>query len=194
MILTGKKIIKEVEKGEIAISPFLKENVQPNSVNVRIFPGLYCLSHNDAPLDPKKGDSATYTKVPCSKEEREFSWLLLPGKLYLGSTVESTVSEKYVPMLSGVSSLARLGVSIHQTAGFGDIGWGFPDYRRDAKPDLTKNCTYPTWTLEITVLYPTIIRPYQRIGQVYFIKPKGELTNYEGRYHYQREPQPIIKI
>ncbi len=83
-------------------------------------------------------------------------------------------------MFGGRSSIGRLGINTHITAGFGDLGWGF---NQDNK------CYYPTWTLEITVVHPIRIYPNTRIGQVYFIVPQGEIEFYTGKYSKQQKPQ-----
>ena len=90
---------------------------------------------------------------------------LEPGKLYLGRTVERTRSDKLVPMLEGRSSIGRLGMFIHVTAGFGDVGFnGF-------------------WTLEIFVVQPLVIYPLVEVCQIYFHDIQGEFTTYQnGKY------------
>ena len=94
--------------------------------------------------------------------------MLRPGRLYLGKTVEWTSSPGFVPMYEGRSSLGRLGVSSHITAGFGDIGFE------------------GNWTLEISVVQPVRIYPGMRIGQLYWHKPVGEITStYQGKYQGQ---------
>lgn len=96
--------------------------------------------------------------------------VLLPDKLYLGSTVEHTECHGLVPWLDGRSSLGRLGVQIHATAGRGDDGF----------------CG--TWTLEITVTHPILVRPGMRIGQLTFFTTTGERRPYAGRYAGQSGP------
>jgi dCTP deaminase len=87
-------------------------------------------------------------------------------------------------MFEGRSSIGRLGINTHITAGFGDVGWGY-------LPDEKGNpvCQFPTWTLEIEVVHPIRVYPDVRIGQVYFMRPEGEITFYKGKYTKQREPQ-----
>lgn len=95
----------------------------------------------------------------------ESGLLLKPGELYLGSTNEEAGSDIYVPMLEGRSSLGRLGVYIHVTAGVGDVGFK------------------KRWTLELTVVKPVIIYPNIRVGQVMFHTAKGNTnTLYTGKY------------
>ncbi len=84
--------------------------------------------------------------------------LLQPGRVYLARTVERTFTDKYVPMLEGRSSVGRLGISVHVTAGFGDIGFN------------------GHWTLEITVEQPTVIYPDVEICQIYYHTIKATMT------------------
>jgi dCTP deaminase len=87
-------------------------------------------------------------------------------------------------MFEGRSSIGRLGINTHITAGFGDVGLG---YVEDAEGKL--KCLFPTWTLEIEVVHPIQVYPNIRIGQVYFMTPEGKLAYYKGKYNLQREPQ-----
>jgi dCTP deaminase len=87
-------------------------------------------------------------------------------------------------MFEGRSSIGRLGINTHITAGFGDVGWGYVP-----GPSGQLECRFPTWTLEIEVVHPIRIYPNVRIGQVYFMKPEGELRFYKGKYSLQKTPQ-----
>ena len=101
----------------------------------------------------------------------EEGFILQPGVLYIGRTVERTFTDKFIPMINGRSSGGRLGISIHITAGFGDIGFD------------------GTWTLEITAVEPVIIYPYTEIAQVCYFKPCGNTRKlYNGRYNGQIDP------
>lgn len=100
----------------------------------------------------------------------ETGYVLRPGVLYIGRTVERTATEKYIPMLNGRSSGGRLGISIHVCAGFGDIGFD------------------GTWTLEITVVEPVIVYPNVEIAQVSYFTPCGNTDRkYRGRYYGQTD-------
>lgn len=113
------------------------------------------------------------TNNTSSEMEIERSGVVLqPGQLYLGSTVERTRCDGLVPWLDGRSSVGRLGVSIHVTAGRGDDGWE------------------GTWTLEITVVHPTRIYSGMRIGQLTFLTIDGERSPYQGKYNGQSGPTP----
>lgn len=176
MILTGKRILEEVNYGNIHITPLKEAHVGPNSIDVTLAPVLR--QYEEHCLDAKKGHGTWELPIPPE------GIVLEPGRLYLGSTVETAVSTKYVPMYEGRSSLARLGVATHIAAGFGDIGWGYEEVNGDLV------CVYPTWTLEITVVQPVRLYAGMRVGQVYFLEADGEVEYYHGKYNHQSGPQP----
>jgi len=155
MILSGKEIEKEIGKN-IYISDFNKKRINPNSYNLRLADEL--LIYDEEVLDMKKKNRTKKIKIP--KE----GFLLEPGKLYLARTAEKTKTNKYVPMLEGRSSVGRLGLSIHVTAGFGDVG--FDGY----------------WTLELWVVQPVIIYPGIEICQIYYNELKGDYDPYKSKY------------
>ena len=95
--------------------------------------------------------------------------VLETGKLYLGRTVEYTRTDKYVPMLEGRSSVGRLGLFIHVTAGFGDVGFhGF-------------------WTLEISCVQPIKIYSGVEICQIYYHSIKGDYNKYCSKKYQNNE-------
>jgi dCTP deaminase len=101
--------------------------------------------------------------------------LLEPHRLYLGRTIEYTKTFNLVPMLEGRSSVGRLGLFIHVTAGFGDVGF----------------CGY--WTLEIFCIQPIRIYPNVEICQVYYHDLLGEHELYEsGKYQHNQGVQPSL--
>ena len=173
-MLTGPEIRRQREQGRIVIEPFSSDRINPNSYDV-------CLQKTIGMYEKRYLDAAKPN--PCEFINIQKSgYTLYPNKIYLGATIESTVSMFYVPIIYGKSSLARLGLSIHATAGFGDLGWGF----------VGGKCTYPTWTLELSVLQPLKIYAEMRIGQVMFEKADGEALHYTGKYNHQKGPQPFI--
>ena len=112
MILSGKEIVKHLGK-EIIITPFHPERVNPNSYNLSLYNQL--MVYDDYELDMAKPNPASIIDIP------EDGYVLQPNKLYLGRTNEYTKTDGYIPMLEGRSSVGRLGVFIHVTAGFGDV-------------------------------------------------------------------------
>ncbi len=109
MILSGLKIKEELNKN-IFIEPFCENKLNPNSYNLSLFDEL--VVYDEDFLDMKKEHKTKTIKIP--KE----GLLLEPNKLYLGRTNEYTRTENYVPMLEGRSSIGRLGLYIHVTAGY----------------------------------------------------------------------------
>lgn len=114
------------------------------------------------------------TKNPNNSETLEISetgLLLEPNKLYLGRTNEYTKTYGFVPLLSGLTELASLGMEIHITAGFGDNGFE------------------GTWTLEIICANPTIVYPNMPIGRIYYYPLIGDSSiEYRGKYFGQIDP------
>ncbi|MGM9543762.1 MAG: dCTP deaminase [Romboutsia timonensis] len=155
MILTGEEIKRRYNNGDIYIDNFDATKVNPNSYNLKLHNKLLIY---DNLLDMKKENKATEIIIP------EDGFLLQPGRLYLGRTLERTETHNLVPMLEGRSSVGRLGVFIHATAGFGDVG--FNGY----------------WTLEISCVEPVIIYPNIDICQIYYHTVQGAITEYEGKY------------
>lgn len=156
MILSGKEILKHIGK-EIQIEPFDENRLNPNSYNLSLANEL--LVYEDEVLDMKKDHAVRKIVIP--KE----GLLLEPHKLYLGRTNEFTKTEGFVPMLEGRSSTGRLGLFIHVTAGFGDVG--FAGY----------------WTLEIFCVQPIRIYPNVEVCQIYYHDIHGEYDCYQsGKY------------
>lgn len=156
MILTGDEIKKRIGR-DIKIKPFNKNQLGPNSYNLRLSREL--ITYNDFTLDCKKKNTTQPILF------RDIGLQLSPGTLYLGRTIEHTTTKNLVPMLEGISSYGRLGISIHVTAGFGDIG--FNGY----------------WTLEITCVQPVIIYPGMIIAQIYYNTVCGTIgKTYNGKY------------
>lgn len=162
-MLTGSKILEEIERGGIKITPFEKKQLNPNSYNVRL--GHTLKVYTEEVLDFEKDNPSRTIIIP--KE----GFTLQPGELYIGNIVERVASDKYISAVDGRSSVGRLGILIHATAGFGDIGFD------------------GNYTLEIFCIKPVKIYPEMLIGQVYFSEPYGDVDFlYRGRYQGQTEP------
>lgn len=166
MILSGLEIKNKIGK-EIHIEPFEESRLNPNSYNLRLHNEL--LVYDTDVLDMKQENPTKKVIIP--KE----GLLLEPGKLYLGRTIEHTKTDTYVPMLEGRSSIGRLGLFIHVTAGFGDVGFsGF-------------------WTLEIFCVQPIRIYPEVEICQIYYHSIDGEYEKYSsGKYQNNNCVQPSM--
>lgn len=156
MILSGLEIKNRVGK-DIFIDPFDENRINPNSYNLSLHNEL--VVYTEDVLDMKKDNAHKTIEIP------ESGLVLEPGKLYLGRTHEYTETKNLVPMLEGRSSIGRLGLFVHVTAGFGDVG--FAGY----------------WTLEIHCIQPIKIYPYVEICQVYYHTIEGGYREYNsGKY------------
>lgn len=158
MILTGSEIIRRYNTGEIHISPFNESFINPNSIDVSLYPEIIEVRYDGDYIDLR--DLSSLKKRSIVHDLRKAPLVIKPGILYLGCTNEEVGSRNYVPMYDGRSSTARIGLASHITAGFGDLG-----FERQ-------------WTLEIVTVYPIRIpsveeEPIFRIGQVYFERPEG---------------------
>lgn len=164
-MLTGNEILKQIKKGNIGIEPFDINCLNPNSYNVHLANKLKVYDNN-AVLDLKTQNN--YFKEIIIPSE---GFILLPNTLYIGATKEVISSDKFISSIDGRSSIGRLGMQIHLTAGFGDIGF------------------HGTYTLEITVVQPVRIYPDFQVAQVHFEKPDGKIDFlYKGRYQGQKDP------
>lgn len=152
MILSDNKILEAIEKGDIVIEPFVKEKLGTNSYDVHL--GKILAVYTERELDAKKHNTINYIEIP------EEGYIIQPGIIYLGVTQEYTETHHAVPFLEGKSSVGRLGIDIHATAGKGDVGF----------------CN--TWTLEISCVQPVRIYAGMPIGQLIYFAVEGDIENY----------------
>jgi len=173
MVLTGLEILAQVNAGSIYIDDFDMKRLNPNSYNLRLHNelkvydmlqiGTECYRdpkyHGIATLDMKKKNPMRAIIIP------DEGLTLVPGELYLGRTMERTKTVGYCPQIEGRSSIGRLGIDIHKTAGWGDDG--FDNF----------------WTLEITVVHPVRVYPFVEICQIIYMKTYGDASmKYKGKY------------
>lgn len=160
MILSGKEIERNLGES-IVIEPFKRERLNPNSYNLTLHNELR--TYRDHALDMRVENLSDELRIP------EDGLLLEPRRLYLGRTVEYTETHGYVPMLEGRSSIGRLGLFVHITAGFGDVGFkGF-------------------WTLEIFCVQPIRIYAGVEICQIFYHSIEGQYESYSsGKYQNNR--------
>jgi dCTP deaminase len=149
MILSDEKILEEMEKGTIVIMPFERRFLGTNSYDVHLGRSL-AVYRNDI-LDARINNEVDYIEIP------DEGLILLPHRLYLGVTEEYTETHAHVPFLEGKSSVGRLGIDIHATAGKGDVGF----------------CN--TWTLEISVKQPVRVYDKMPIGQLIYFEVSGDV-------------------
>jgi dCTP deaminase len=166
MILSGEEIRKRLGQ-EICIEPFAPERLNPNSYNLTLHDEL--ITYEEVVLDMAQPNRTRRIRIP------QEGLVLAPQKLYLGRTVERTVTHNYVPMIEGRSSIGRLGLFVHVTAGFGDVG--FAGY----------------WTLEMFAVQPIRIYPGVPICQIFYHQLAGDFTEYcSDKYQHNRDIQPSL--
>jgi len=173
MVLTGLEILAQVKIGSIYIDDFDIKRLNPNSYNLRLHNELkvydmerICIeskkeprSYGRAVLDMKKMNPTKTLIIP------EEGLIIHPGELYLGRTFERTRTNGFCPQIEGRSSVARLGIDIHKTAGWGDDG--FDNF----------------WTLEIAATLPVRIYPFVEFCQIIYMKTFGDASmKYKGKY------------
>jgi dCTP deaminase len=156
MILSGREIRSNLGS-RIRIDPFNENQLNPNSYNLRLHDRLRV--YREHVLDMRVENHSDEIIIPPDGLELE------PQRLYLGRTVEHTETDGFVPMLEGRSSIGRLGLFVHITAGFGDVGFrGF-------------------WTLEMFCVQPIRVYPGVEICQVFYHTLQGEYEPYHsGKY------------
>jgi dCTP deaminase len=166
MILSGKRIRSSLG-GDIVIDPFQEEQLNPNSYNLTLHNEL--LVYEEVVLDMRKPNRIRRITIPPE------GLVLSPNQLYLGRTVERTETHNLVPMIEGRSSIGRLGLFVHVTAGFGDVGF----------------CGY--WTLEMFAVQPVRIYPGVAICQIFYHEISGEFVEYcSEKYQHNRDIQPSM--
>ena len=166
MILSGNEIRQQLG-GNIQIDPFDESRLNPNSYNLSLHDEL--LVYEEVVLDMRKSNRVARVQIP------EEGLVLTPNQLYLGRTAERTETHNLVPMIEGRSSIGRLGLFVHVTAGFGDVGFsGF-------------------WTLEMFAVQPVKIYPGVPICQIFFHQITGAITEYASdKYQHNRDIQPSM--
>ena len=179
MILSDKTIREELAAGRIVIDPLRDDCVQPSSVDLHVdnFFRVF-LNHTQRVIDVKD-DQENLTELVEVPEEDSF--VLHPGEFVLGSTLERVkLPDDLVARLEGKSSLGRLGLLIHSTAGFVDAGWD----------------GHLTLELSNVANLPITIYPGMKIGQISFLRmttpadvPYGS-KSVGSKYQGQRGPTP----
>jgi dCTP deaminase len=152
MILSDKKILAGIESGQIVIEPFRPECLGTNSYDVHL--GRHLAVYTARTLDARQHNTVSHFDIP------DEGFVLQPGILYLGVTEEYTETHNAVPFLEGKSSVGRLGIDIHATAGKGDVGFS------------------NTWTLEISCVQPVRVYAGMPVGQLIYFAVEGEIENY----------------
>ncbi len=166
MILSGDEISANLGSN-IVIEPYTPEQLNPNSYNLTLHNEL--LVYEEVVLDMRKPNRTRKITIP------DDGLVLNPNHLYLARTVERTETQNLVPMIEGRSSVARLGLFVHVTAGFGDVGF----------------CGY--WTLEMLATQPIRIYPGVAICQIFYHQIVGDIQRYRSeKYQNNQGIQPSL--
>jgi len=165
MILSGDEIRKHLGQ-QIIIDPFDESQLNPNSYNLRLHDEL--LTYEEVVLDMRQPNRTRRLKIPAD------GLVLNPNQLYLARTVEFTETHGFVPMIEGRSSIGRLGLFVHVTAGFGDVGFG------------------GYWTLEMFAVQPVRIYAKVPICQIFYHEIRGDYQEYAGKYQKNPDIQPSL--
>lgn len=160
MVLSDRTIKEELKKGRIVIDPMDENDIQPSSVDVHLDNKFRVFrNHGYAFIDVRKpmGDLTELVEI-----QDDVPFILHPGEFALGSTVEKiTLPDDLVARLEGKSSLGRLGLLIHSTAGYIDPGWS-----GNITLELSNVANLP-----ITLYYN------MRIGQISFVQMTTPVDN-----------------
>ena len=151
MILSDTAIRAALRDKRIVIRPFDASCLGTNSYDVHL--GRYLAVYHNGALDARERNPVREFRIPPE------GYVLVPGQLYLGVTEEYTETHGYVPFLEGKSSVGRLGIDIHSTAGKGDEGF----------------CNH--WTLEMSVKLPVRIYAGMPVGQLIYFEISGAVQH-----------------
>jgi dCTP deaminase len=166
MVLSGLEIKRRLGS-DIVIDPFDESRLNPNSYNLTLHDEL--MVYEEVVLDMRKSNRVRRISIPHE------GFVLQPNQLYLGRTAERTETHNLVPMIEGRSSIGRLGLFVHVTAGFGDVGF----------------CGY--WTLEMFAIQPIRIYAGVAICQIFYHDILGSFTEYQSdKYQYNTDIQPSL--
>jgi dCTP deaminase len=177
VLLSDRDILAEIDKGRVLLEPFDPGMVQPSSVDLRLDRLFRVFENHRYPhIDPAE-DQPELTRLVEPADDEPF--ILHPGEFVLGSTYEViTLPDDIAARLEGKSSLGRLGLLTHSTAGFIDPGFS----------------GHVTLELSNVATLPIKLWPGMKIGQLCFIKTSSAVENpygsgqYGSRYQGQRGP------
>ena len=179
MILSDRTIREELAAGRIVIEPLDEADIQPSSVDLRLDRYFRVFRNDTTPFIDPKARQEDLTELVEVSDDRAF--ILHPGEFVLGSTLERVaLPDDLVARLEGKSSLGRLGLLIHSTAGFVDAGWD----------------GHLTLELSNVANLPIALYPGMKIGQISFLRmtppadaPYGS-KSVGSKYQGQRGPTP----
>ena len=182
MILSDRTLREQLAAGRIVIDPLDESLIQPSSIDVRIS-NLFRVfrNHTRGVIDVKQDQTTLTELVEIDAGDPQAAFMLHPGEFVLGSTLERVVvPDDLVARIEGKSSLGRLGLLIHSTAGFIDAGFD----------------GHVTLELANVASLPITLDPGMKIGQVSFMMMTTTADNPYGKgakgskYQGQRGPTP----
>ena len=179
MVLSDRSIKEQLALGRIVVEPCDHADIQPSSIDLHLGPRFQVFRNSRYPyIDPQMEQRGLMDLVEATVGE---PFVLHPGEFVLGATIEHvTLPDDIVARLEGKSSLGRLGLLIHSTAGYVDPGWT------------------GTLTLELSNVanLPIVLTPGMAIGQISFMRMTTSVDRPYGteglgsRYQGQVEPTP----
>ena len=177
MLLSDRDIRAELEAGRVALDPYDPTMVQPSSIDVRLDRYFRLFDNHKYPVIDPAAEQPDLTRLV--EVERGEPFVLHPGEFVLGSTYEQvTLPDDVAARLEGKSSLGRLGLLTHSTAGFIDPGF----------------TGHVTLELSNVATLPILLWPGMKIGQLCFFRLTSPTENpygsaaYGSRYQGQRGP------
>ncbi|HXA30629.1 MAG TPA: dCTP deaminase [Acidimicrobiales bacterium] len=179
MVLSDRSIREALDAGRIVIEPRDDSSIQPSSVDLHVDRYFRLFRNHTSRVIDVREDQEDLTELVDIGEDLPL--ILHPGEFVLGSTLEKvTLPNDLVARLEGKSSLGRLGLLIHSTAGFVDAGWD----------------GHLTLELSNVANLPITVYPGMKIGQISFLqmttpadKPYGS-AGLKSKYQGQRGPTP----
>lgn len=177
MILSDRTIRAEIESGRIGIEPYDPTMIQPSSIDLRLDDRFLVFKSHTRPVIDVKQDLTDLTEMVRMDDDQPF--ILHPGEFVLGSTLEAvTLPDDLAARVEGKSSLGRLGLLTHATAGFVDPGFS----------------GHVTLELSNVATLPILLYPGMKIGQLCFFRLSSPAENpygsgvYGSHYQGQRGP------
>ena len=179
MLLSDRDILTELDSGRVQLDPLSRDMIQPSSIDVRLDKFFRVFDNHKYPhIDPAADQSDLTREVEVNSDE---TFVLHPGEFVLGSTYEVvSLPDDIAARLEGKSSLGRLGLLTHSTAGFIDPGFS----------------GHVTLELANVATLPIKLYPGMKIGQLCFFRLSSPADNpygsakYGSRYQGQRGPTP----
>jgi dCTP deaminase len=179
VLLSDRDILAELDAGRVQLDPLTRDMIQPSSIDVRLDKFFRVFDNHKYPhIDPAADQSDLTREVEVGSDE---TFVLHPGEFVLGSTYEVVgLPDDIAARLEGKSSLGRLGLLTHSTAGFIDPGFS----------------GHVTLELANVATLPIKLYPGMKIGQLCFFRLSSPAENpygsakYGSRYQGQRGPTP----